>query len=458
MRTRSAPTTTVALLAAALLGGCATTETASPSPSTSDAVADPVDVELPATAAGAAADRLLGLLEPEATGPTPQETPEIFSSAFLEVLPHEQLVTELERLRAGGPYPVTEVVGGDESTVVLRLGSEPPLQMQVVVDADGLVDGFPLAPDTTEDAAAATSLPELDAAMAALGNAQTYTATITGGACETTHSTAGAPPGGAPAPSGSVVKLVVLAALVEEIAAGGLAWDDELTITDDLKSLPMGELQDRPDGTTVTVREAADLMISISDNTATDLLIHAVGRDRVQETLPDLGLATDQLDPLLTTRELFLLAWGAPEARERWADAEPRERRELLTDLPDDLAAVDLALVATDTAWPDGIDWFLSGADICSVLATLTEQSATEAGEPVLDILAINPGLETPEGVDYLGFKGGAVTGVLANAHLMQVDGQWRVFVAQTWGEPTAVTTSTVVPFLQRGLDLTAAG
>jgi beta-lactamase class A len=83
------------------------------------------------------------------------------------------------------------------------------------------------------------------------------------------------------APLGSVFKLSVLGALADAIDAGALTWDDELTIEEADRSLPTGELQDRVGGTT-TVREAATLMVSLSDNTATDLLIHELDRSTVR--------------------------------------------------------------------------------------------------------------------------------------------------------------------------------
>ena len=86
-------------------------------------------------------------------------------------------------------------------------------------------------------------------------------------------------------PLGSMFKLYVLGTVAERIRSGAFGWDTELTITPELKSLAGGQLQDRPDGSKVTVLEATRLMISISDNTATDLLIHKVGKKAVERTM-----------------------------------------------------------------------------------------------------------------------------------------------------------------------------
>ena len=55
-------------------------------------------------------------------------------------------------------------------------------------------------------------------------------------------------------------------------------WNQDLTVTAQLKSLPSGQLQDDPDGTQISVLDTAAKMISISDNTAANMLINLAGR------------------------------------------------------------------------------------------------------------------------------------------------------------------------------------
>jgi beta-lactamase class A len=76
--------------------------------------------------------------------------------------------------------------------------------------------------------------------------------------------------------------LFVFGALAHQIAAGRVSWNQELTVTDALKSPGSGSLQDVRSGTRVSVRQTAAMMIAISDNTAADMLIHLVGRSAVQ--------------------------------------------------------------------------------------------------------------------------------------------------------------------------------
>src|SRR5690606_12626143 len=69
---------------------------------------------------------------------------------------------------------------------------------------------------------------------------------------------------------GSAAKLAVLKAVREAVEAGQLRWEQVVPLDDSWRSLPTGILQDWPADTPVTIATLANLMISISDNTATD--------------------------------------------------------------------------------------------------------------------------------------------------------------------------------------------
>jgi beta-lactamase class A len=76
----------------------------------------------------------------------------------------------------------------------------------------------------------------------------------------------------------SSFKLFVLKALSENITntVGG-SWNTQIPIRDQWKSGPSGILHTKPEGTLYTLKQLADYMINISDNTATDhsLIIYA---------------------------------------------------------------------------------------------------------------------------------------------------------------------------------------
>jgi hypothetical protein len=83
----------------------------------------------------------------------------------------------------------------------------------------------------------------------------------------------------------SSMKLGVLKALIDEVAAGRLSLERNALIRPDLKALPSGTLHQLPDNSPVTLHTLAALMMRDSDNTATDILIDAIGKDKVREAL-----------------------------------------------------------------------------------------------------------------------------------------------------------------------------
>ena len=392
----------------------------------------------------------LGLLEEDAGVIPEEEFAERFDQAFQEQVSAFELSVGIGPLRVTGPYTVTHaaVSEGVGRAASLSLHSEQrPLILSIGLDDEGRIQLLFYQDDTSGEPPPISSWSDLDAALADLGaEAQVVVGEVRDGSCRLVRTTEGLPEGGEARPTGSVFKLLVLAAAVDAVEAGELAWDEELTITEADKSLPSGVLQDREEGSTVTVQEAAELMISISDNTATDLLIAAVGQDRLRSSAEQAGVDPDRVTPLQTTRELFILGWGVEQdVRDRWSGAAtPQERRAVLDDLPQDLSVVDVAAVTTPV-WQDGVDWPLTGAEVCSIHARLQQQSGTGAGGPVREILATNPGGQVPDGVTYQGFKGGSAPGVLALSYYVETgaasgsaaqdapDG--RVLVVQTRSE-----------------------
>ena len=101
----------------------------------------------------------------------------------------------------------------------------------------------------------------------------------------------------------SVLKIPVLVEAFRQIEEGRFALDDRWELTTAEKNLPSGILVFFDDGLAPTVKDLLTLMIIISDNTATDMVMHRLGKGSVTRTMHNLGL-TDIHVPL-TIRELF---------------------------------------------------------------------------------------------------------------------------------------------------------
>ncbi len=443
LRARSLRAPGAATLAAALvLTGCSSsddsetepTSTASSTSTASTPVEEPTSepAEFPEGPAGEQAAWFLEQLDPATTVSADEITARV-SEAVLAEMSAEDLAATLTALAATGPWTPRAVAGeGSAVSVTIVDTAGTYLEMQVATDEAGQVTTLFFAPGSNPDRAPAASWDELDSLLGDTGvdHSLQVSTVDEAGLCTPVHQ---AGETATPMPVGSIVKLYVLGAVVTAVADGTLTWDTELTLTDDLKSLPSGTLQDQPAGTTVTVQQAAAGMISISDNTATDLLISTVGRDAVVSAMGDMGHHDPALNtPLLTTRDLFWFGWGAPESVPSWTDLDVDAREALQDQVPAGVLDIDPMSVTTPR-WDDGLDWFATAADLCSAHAGLQTMAGTEAGEPVRDILSANTGITLDEADwPYVAFKGGNAPGEIAGAWLAETaDGETVVVSLQ---------------------------
>jgi beta-lactamase class A len=237
---------------------------------------------------------------------------------------------------------------------------------------------------------------------------------------------------------GSAFKLYVLAALAEDVKAGRRKWSDVVPLTE--KSYPSGKLQDWPKGAPVTLHTLASLMISISDNTATDQLIAVLGRTRILKLMKDSGHSDPAANtPFLSTKQLFILKASDAKTLAEWRSGDPAKRAiiEVVQ-----VAEEDPSLDQINAAFAHGpkaldIEWFASPDDLAKLFAHMRRT----ADPKVFDIMAINPSA-TPAILakwDYIGFKGGSEPGVLNLTWLLRDKaGAWHVLTLG-WNNPQAV-------------------
>ena len=98
-------------------------------------------------------------------------------------------------------------------------------------------------------------------------------------------------------PSASLIKVPVMACVFSKIHDGGLSLNDTLTLRKRNRVGGSGTLKWRNEGSRFTVRELLGHMISESDNTATAMLIEAMGIGYVQQQFPKMGLFYTELYP-----------------------------------------------------------------------------------------------------------------------------------------------------------------
>ncbi|MBN3887732.1 MAG: serine hydrolase [Nostoc sp. JL31] len=98
----------------------------------------------------------------------------------------------------------------------------------------------------------------------------------------------------------STIKFPLLVALFQEIDAGRIKLTDKLVMRRDLKVGESGIMQYKPIGTKFSVLETATLMMTISDNTATNLVLDRLGgAAKVSQRFRSWGLQNTALRNLL---------------------------------------------------------------------------------------------------------------------------------------------------------------
>jgi beta-lactamase class A len=343
-----------------------------------------------------------------------------FDASFLATVSPTTLNSVLtEDVPSSGASLVAIVSEEPTSLVVEATFGGRSEQVTISVDSAGLIDGLLLSPYVPPSP---TSWSEIDRQLKTLGPHVGFLAArlSPGGKCAPIHefdqSTA--------RPLGSEFKLFVLGALAHQIATGRLSWKHQLTVTAALKSVgsESGSLQDSPDGSKVSVRQTAVKMISISDNTAADMLIHLVGRTTVEAQDRQWSTHAALNDPFLTTRELFLLHYvNYPVLAHQYLRLPAAKRLAFLVSSVDPRALDQIQGTTTPRAI-DSIEWFASPDDICRAFSGLRQLSKKSSLAPIGSVLSVNDG---DIGLNrkmwpIIWFKGGSEPGVLTLGYLAE--------------------------------------
>ncbi len=237
---------------------------------------------------------------------------------------------------------------------------------------------------------------------------------------------------------GSTFKLFILGTLAEEVNADQRSLDNIMLLEKRLEGPPSSELANWPVGSPVTLNTLALKMISISDNTATDHLLHLLGRERVEQQMKAMGHSHPKWNtPLLSTRDMVELRnrkSGMPG--KEYDKLDEAAKRKFLADhysgMPD-YEALDF-----DTAAYDVAEWYATPTDMARALAWLkTNTSDDEPARLLRSILAVDPKLPHDKAVwPYVGFKGGSEDQLLAGNWLLQnKSGRWYT-MSLYWNNP----------------------
>lgn len=334
---------------------------------------------------------------PEPSDPTPTITPQAalerlftsdtieeawFGEAFLaQVSPNQVAMIITQVTDQVGEFVAVE---GEASPFTVRFANGR-MTAEISLDADGRIVGLFFQPPMP----AVDSLEEAVAHFEALPGDVSVLVWRDGEALADLNAAE-------PLAVGSAFKLAILAALQDQINAGEHTWDEVVTLDPSWKSLPSGMLQDWPEDSPLTLHTLATLMISLSDNTATDALLNIVGRDAVEEY-------TARNQPFLTTQEAFKLkATPNADLLTRYRAGDEAEKRQVLADLAD----VPLPAPADFPTEPTlAVEWYFTAYELCDLMAQVQ----------TLELMTVNPGpgITDPAAWARIAYKGGSELGVL---------------------------------------------
>ena len=93
----------------------------------------------------------------------------------------------------------------------------------------------------------------------------------------------------------STIKLSLMVAVFRAVSEGRAKWDETLLLRDTDKVSGSGVLHEFSDGIRLPLRDVMHLMIVVSDNTATNLLVDRFGADAANEEMDRYGLKNTRL-------------------------------------------------------------------------------------------------------------------------------------------------------------------
>tara|TARA_R110000850_G_scaffold32411_5_gene89210 strand:- start:3543 stop:4850 length:1308 start_codon:yes stop_codon:yes gene_type:complete len=381
---------------------------------------------------------------------------EVFDENFRNAVPPAQFRTLTAQVRAqqGEPLAVESIAPQSANSAILRIRFEKAIgTLSVALEASPphRISGLLLT--SFEDAA--TSLDEVLATIDALPGRQ--------GLLIQRLEEADPRPIASLDPDGryaiaSSFKLYILAELDRAVRAGERQWSDVVQLGP--KSHPSGISQNWPDKAPMTLHTLATLMISISDNSATDTLIRVIGQERLAEIVRIAGHHDPaEMYPMLMTRQASALKMPVHAGRrDRFLTANPTEQEKLLAEFDKALTleSLDLRLLTSKPNFIDQLEWFATPRDMIRLLAYIDRNASDETRS----LLTVNPGIgqDAARKWSYFGYKGGSEPGVLSYNFLLRSNAGESYAVSLLWNnEAASLQDSALLALTTRLLNLLAA-
>lgn len=116
-------------------------------------------------------------------------------------------------------------------------------------------------------------------------------------------------------PSASTIKILIMSELFNKINEGALDFYDTVEIKESMRTGGDGILKELEPGHKFTLKELATLMIIVSDNMATNILISLLSMNKINSTIQKLELSNTKLQRMMMDSQ------AAKEGRENFITA-----------------------------------------------------------------------------------------------------------------------------------------
>ena len=347
-----------------------------------------------------------------------------FDATFIAAEPVAQLNSAFESLGSTGTQVTLVSMAHVTATALkadVRIGAIT-YTVALAVDVQGLISGLYFTLAAPIPIPKVQSWAQVDKDLHTMAPESGFLAAElnVNGTCSPVHSVNA----NTPRPLGSMFKLFILGALANAVKNHTVSWSQKLTVTASSKVGGSGVLQNDPDGTTLTVEQAALKMISVSDNTAADMLLALVGRSAVEAQVRQWSSHAALDQPFLSVAELFVLKWhDFPSLATHYLSLSTSQRLDFLSTTVDRISDSSLS---SSNAPRDitSIEWFAAPRDICRAFAGLTSLHNEAGLSPLGTILSTNNGGIELKAATWprVWFKGGSEPGVLTLGYLARDD------------------------------------
>lgn len=380
----------------------------------------------------------------------------VFTTEFLQKVPPMQLTMVVQQLtKESGGCVSTRIVESSgafraKAEAVTTNGYAIPINISITEKPPHRIDGLFLKPPVKMSADLTTIMADLKKLP---GSTSLYAKNLTTGKVIAQSDTA------LYLPTGSSFKLWILGELTRSVIAGEHRWDEVVLLDSNRYSLPSGVMQSWPHGAPVTLHTLASQMISISDNTATDLLLHHLGPEKVERMVAAMGHSKPEMNvPFMSTRQLFVLKFSDSARRAHtYLSLDQAQRRAMLEEITRTVPLSAVNFIDT-TVLPDKLEWFARTPDLVRTMDRLRILSEDPKAAPVRGILSINPGVEVDAKTwKFIGYKGGSETGVLNMTYLLRhSSGEWYGLSVSWLRTDAAVDLMSFAGIVERAIQLIA--